>query len=58
MPSSSKKQADMMRAVAHSPEFAEKVNIPQSVGKDFEKADEAKAARRKALYDHPSSNKE
>jgi hypothetical protein len=28
-----------MRAVAHSPKFAKKVGVPQSVGKDFEMAD-------------------
>jgi hypothetical protein len=28
-----------MRAVAHSPEFAKKVGIPTSVGKEFAKAD-------------------
>lgn len=28
-----------MEAVAHSPEFAKKVGIPQSVGQDFAKAD-------------------
>ncbi len=39
MPSSSKKQADFMRAVAHSPEFAKKAGVPQSVGKDFSNAD-------------------
>jgi hypothetical protein len=39
MPSSSKKQADFMRAVAHSPEFAKKAGVPQSVGKDFSTAD-------------------
>ena len=39
MPSSSKKQADFMRAVAHSPKFAKKVGVPQSVGKDFSTAD-------------------
>lgn len=39
MPSVSKKQHKMMQAVAHSPEFAAKVGIPQKVGKDFEKAD-------------------
>jgi hypothetical protein len=31
-----------MRAVAHSPEFAAKVGIPQSVGKEFYAADQAK----------------
>jgi len=39
MPSTSKKQADFMRAVAHSPEFAKKAGVPQSVGKDFSTAD-------------------
>jgi hypothetical protein len=39
MPSTSKKQADFMRAVAHSPKFAKKVGVPQSVGKDFSTAD-------------------
>ena len=39
MPSKSKKQAKLMAAVAHNPEFAKKVNIPMSVGKDFNKAD-------------------
>jgi hypothetical protein len=39
MPSTSKKQANFMRAVANSPKFAKKVGVPQSVGKDFEMAD-------------------
>ena len=42
MPSSSKKQADFMRAVAHSPAFAKKVGVPQSVGKDFASADKGR----------------
>ena len=42
MPSTSKKQADFMRAVAHSPEFAKKVGVPQSVGKDFSNADKSR----------------
>ena len=42
MPSSSKKQADFMRAVAHSPKFAKKVGVPQSVGKDFSAADKGR----------------
>jgi hypothetical protein len=42
MPSSSKKQHDMMMAVAHSPDFAKKVGIPQSVGQEFAKADKPK----------------
>jgi hypothetical protein len=42
MPSSSKKQADFMNAVAHSPAFAKKVGVPQSVGKDFSTADKGR----------------
>jgi hypothetical protein len=42
MPSSSKKQADFMRAVAHSPEFAKKTGVPQSVGKEFSNADKSR----------------
>lgn len=41
MPSSSEKQHRLMEAVAHSPEFAKKVGIKQSVGKDFAAADKA-----------------
>jgi hypothetical protein len=42
MPSVSKKQHNLMEAVAHSPAFAKKVGIPQSVGKDFVTADKGK----------------
>lgn len=35
MPAKSEKQAKFMRAVAHSPSFAKKVGVPQSVGKEF-----------------------
>jgi hypothetical protein len=35
MPAKSKAQDRLMRAVAHSPEFAAKVKIPQSVGQEF-----------------------
>ena len=42
MPSTSKKQANLMAAVAHNPAFAKKVGIPQSVGMDFNKADKGK----------------
>ncbi len=42
MPSTSAKQADFMRAVAHSPKFAKKVGVPQSVGKDFSNADKGR----------------
>ena len=42
MPSTSKKQARLMAAVAHNPAFAKKVGIPVSVGKEFNKADTGK----------------
>ena len=42
MPSKSKKQARLMAAVAHNPKFAAKVGIPQSVGEEFNQADERK----------------
>ena len=42
MPSKSASQHRLMEAVAHNPGFAKKVGIPQSVGKDFAKADEGK----------------
>lgn len=35
MPLRSKAQARLMEGVAHSPEFAKKVGIKQSVGKEF-----------------------
>jgi hypothetical protein len=44
MPSKSPEQARLMRAVAHSPEFAKKVGIPQSVGREFTKADKGRFA--------------
>jgi len=42
MPSVSKKQHNLMEAVANSPAFAKKVGIKQSVGKDFAAADKGK----------------
>lgn len=42
MPSVSKKQHNFMAAVAHSPEFAKKAGVPQSVGKEFNKADKGR----------------
>ena len=42
MPSVSKKQHNFMEAIAHSPSFAKKVGVPQSVGQDFAKADKGK----------------
>jgi hypothetical protein len=42
MPSSSKKQHNFMEAIAHSPSFAKKVGVPQSVGQDFSAADKGR----------------
>jgi hypothetical protein len=45
MPSKSPAQKKLMRAVAHNAQFADKVGIPQSVGRDFYEADQRKARR-------------
>jgi len=42
MPSTSDKQRRFMAYAAHSPEFAKKAGIPQSVAKDFNQADKGK----------------
>ena len=42
MPSTSAKQHRFMQAVAHSPSFAKKSGVSQSVGKDFSAADKGK----------------
>ena len=42
MPSTSKKQHNLMAAVAKNPAFAKKVGIKQSVGQDFLEADKGK----------------
>jgi hypothetical protein len=42
MPSSSKKQANFMAAIANNPKFAKKVGVSQSVGKDFNEADKGR----------------
>ena len=39
MPSTSKKQARFMAMVAHDKDAARRVGVPQSVGKEFNKAD-------------------
>jgi hypothetical protein len=45
MPSKSKKQHNLMAAVANNPKFAKKVGIPQSVGEDYVEADEGRKFR-------------
>ena len=46
MPSKSAKQHRFMEAIAHSPSFAKKVGVKQSVGKDFAAADKGKTFAR------------
>ena len=45
MPSKSPAQARLMRAAAHNPEFAKKVDVPQSVAKEFVRADKRRRGR-------------
>ena len=47
MPSQSKPQARLMAAAAHDPKFAKKVGVPQSVAKEFNKADKGTGILRK-----------
>jgi hypothetical protein len=53
MPSSSESQHHFMEAIAHSPEFAKKAGVPQSVGKEFAAAD-----KKKKSSDKMASNKQ
>jgi hypothetical protein len=39
MPAKTEKQRRFMQAVAHSKEFAKKVDVPQSVGREFTMAE-------------------
>jgi hypothetical protein len=48
MPYKSEKQKHLMQAVAHNPEFASKVGIPQSVGQKFEAHKSEPMAKSKA----------
>jgi len=48
MPSTSPKQHRFMEAVAHSPGFARSAGVPQSVGRDFARADAARGIAKPA----------
>jgi hypothetical protein len=52
MPSVSKKQHNLMAAVANNPAFAKKVGIPQSVGQEFNKADKGKTFKKGGMMKH------
>ena len=47
-----------MEAVAHNPKFAKKVGVPQSVGKEFAKADEGKKFAGGGLYDNINAKRQ
>lgn len=49
MPSSSSKQKRFMAAIAHNKKFADKVDVPQSVGKDFNEADVDKGKKKSRM---------
>jgi len=49
MPSKSKKQARLMAAAAHDPEFAERVGVPMKVAKEFSKADKKSGRLKKSM---------
>lgn len=55
MPSTSKKQHNLMAAVAHNPAFAKKAGIPQSVGKHFSDADKGKKFKEGGDMKHPET---
>jgi len=46
MPSKSQAQHNFMEMIAHNPAMANKKGVPQSVGRDFEKADKGKTFKR------------
>ena len=46
MPSKSKAQQNLMRAAAHDKGFAKKAGVPQSVAKEFVRADQASGSRK------------
>lgn len=52
MPSVSKKQHNLMAAVANNPKFAKQAGIKQSVGEDFMKADKGRKFAKGGLARH------
>lgn len=51
MPSKSEAQRRLMAAAAHDPAFAKKVGVPQSVAKDFNRADKRRKSLRETIRD-------
>ena len=56
MPSKSKKQHKFMAAVANNPEFAKETGVPQSVGREFMKADRGRFAGGGLMKEVPKDN--
>lgn len=48
MPPKSEKQRRLMQAAAHSPDFAKKAGVPQSVAREYVSADTGKKLPMKA----------
>ncbi len=57
VPSKSKKQHNLMAAVANNPAFARKTGIPKSVGEEFMKADKSKKFSGGGLYANIAAKK-
>lgn len=57
MPSHSPKQARIMAAAAHSPEFAKKTGVPMEVAKEFNKADTRRGKLSKAIDELEAKDK-
>ena len=57
MPSKSKKQHNLMAAVANSPAFAKKVGIKQSVGEEFMKADKGRKFAKGGMHEEKGEMK-
>ena len=47
-----------MEAVAHNPDFAKKVGIPQKVGREYARADEGKKFAGGGLYDNINAKRQ
>lgn len=57
MPSHSPKQARLMAAAAHSPEFAKKTGVPMKVAKEYNKADTRRGKLSKAIDELEAKDK-
>lgn len=57
MPSKSKKQHKFMAAVANNPEFASEAGVPQSVGREYMKADKGRFAGGGLMKEVPEDKK-